>query len=102
MVSILGGTEPRFKVGAQTSPAMVEVGEAADVKVPMLLMLSQDEPLPEFERYKEALKQPSHLECFSNMPHGWMSARADFKDAKMKSEYERGYQMAADFFAKYL
>jgi hypothetical protein len=36
------------------------------------------------------------------MPHGFMSARADFKDEAATKEYVDGYQMTVDFFNEHL
>ena len=102
MVSLIGGRDTRFKAGVQTSPAMVDVGDAEKVKIPMLVMPSKDEPLADFEKYRDALKVTNHLEYFDKQPHGWMSARGDLKDAECKKDYERGYKLAAEFFNDHL
>ncbi|RMZ81170.1 hypothetical protein DV737_g2637, partial [Chaetothyriales sp. CBS 132003] len=102
MVSLIGGRETRLKAGVQTSPALIDVADAEKVKIPMLLLPSKDESLSEFEKYRDALKVPNRLEYFSNQIHGWMSARGDLKDPEVQKDYQRGYQLAADFFAQYL
>ncbi|RMZ86434.1 hypothetical protein DV736_g6336, partial [Chaetothyriales sp. CBS 134916] len=102
MVSLIGGRDTRFKAGVQTSPAMLDIADAEKVKIPMLVLPSKDESLAEFEKYRDALKVPNRLEYFGNQVHGWMSARGDLKDPEVKKDYERGYQLAADFFAQYL
>lgn len=40
-----------------------------------------------------------HVETFSDQIHGWMGARADLDDARVKEEYERGYKTVLSFFA---
>lgn len=56
-------------------------------------------------QYKEILARPGKsgvVETYEGMFHGWMGARARLEDEKNRTEYERGYQQAADFFSKYL
>jgi dienelactone hydrolase len=101
MISILGGMGTKLKVGVQTSPALVDPSEAPNVAFPVLIQLSQDEPLDEFKKYQAGLKVTNQLEIF-DQPHGWMSARADFRDAEMKKQYEKGYQQAADFLKAHM
>ena len=102
MVSLIGGKDTKFKAGVQTSPALVDVGDADKVKIPMLIMPSQDETLSDFEKYRDALKVKNQMVVFDKMPHGWMSARCDLKDTEMKKEYERGYKLAVEFFNEHL
>lgn len=103
MVSLIGGKEgSRIKAGAQTSPALVDVADAEKVRIPMLVMPSMDEDEAEFKKYAAALKGVNKLEYFGKMPHGWMSARGDLKDEECKGEYERGYQIALEFFNEHL
>jgi dienelactone hydrolase len=98
MVSLIGGRDTSFKAGVQTSPAMVDVADAEKVKIPMLVMPSKDESLEDFKKYDGALATKGKLEYFDKMPHGWMSARGDLKDEEARKEYERGYQLAVEFF----
>ncbi|OTB08376.1 hypothetical protein M426DRAFT_19047 [Hypoxylon sp. CI-4A] len=103
MASILAGSEqPLFKVAVQTSPAMIDAGDAANVKIPMMLLASKDETAGDVAKYDEALKVPKHIEIFEDQVHGFMSARGDLKDDKVKAEYERGYKLALGFFHDHL
>ena len=43
-----------------------------------------------------------HFDIFQDQVHGWMAARADLNDEKVKKEYERGYDTVSKFFEKYL
>jgi len=54
------------------------------------------------KEYETALKGLKHVEAWEGIVHGWMSARADLLDANQKMKYERGYQVAIDFFEKHL
>ena len=104
MVSLLGGRDTRLKAGVQTSPAMVDTGDAEKIKIPMLVMPSKDEPLDDYKKYMDAVptSTKSKMEYFDKMPHGWMSARGDLKDEEGLAEYERGYRLAVEFFNEHL
>ncbi|KAI1426231.1 Alpha/Beta hydrolase protein [Xylaria sp. FL1777] len=103
MASIVAGDEPGlFKVAVQTSPALVDVGDAARVKIPTMLLASKDESVETVKEYEEHLNVPKHVERFSDQVHGFMSARANLKDDRVKAEYERGYQLALNFFHQHL
>lgn len=103
MVSLIAGKEgARFKAGVQTSPAMVDPADASNVKIPMMMLASKDEPADDVKKYEENLKVDKHIETFGDQLHGFMSARADLKDSKVKAEYERGYKLSVEWFNKYL
>ncbi len=40
------------------------------------------------KEYEESLSVPSHVERLDDQVHGFMSARADLKDYKVKAGYE--------------
>ncbi|KAI1402237.1 alpha/beta-hydrolase [Hypoxylon fuscum] len=95
MASILAGSKDLlFKVAVQTSPAMIDAGDAANVKIPTMMLISEEEAVSDVKTYEESLKVPKHIEIFEDQVHGFMSARADLKDSKAKAEYERGYKLA--------
>ncbi|CAJ2510024.1 Uu.00g059240.m01.CDS01 [Anthostomella pinea] len=73
---------------------MVHAGDAANVRIPTMMLASRDEPVDDVKRYEENLKVAKHVEVFGDQIHGFMSARGDLKDAKVKAEYERGYKLA--------
>ncbi|KAI0098953.1 alpha/beta-hydrolase [Hypoxylon sp. NC0597] len=103
MASILAGEErPLFKAAVQTSPAMIDPSDAANVKIPMMILASEEETAEDVKKYEENLKVPKHIEMFEDQVHGFMSARANLKDDKAKAEYERGYKLALGFFRDYL
>ncbi len=91
-----------FKVGAAVHPAFIDAKDAAAIKVPMMLLGSQDEDAAEIKAYEEALTVPHHVEIFEDQVHGWMAARSDLKDPRVKEEYERGYKTVLSFFGKHL
>ncbi|KAI8947666.1 Alpha/Beta hydrolase protein [Xylaria longipes] len=103
MASIMAGNEPGlFKAAVQTSPARIDADEAARVKIPTMLLASNGESVEEVKQYEESLTVPKYVERFNDQVHGFMSARADLKDDRVKSEYERGYALALKFFHEHL
>lgn len=98
MASLIAGKDTKFKAAVQTSPAMVDPADAEKVKIPMMMLASKEEPAEDVKKYEDSLKVTKHVETFGDQLHGFMSARGDLKDAKVKSEYERGYKLALQFF----
>lgn len=86
-----------FVVGVLTSPARLDAEEAGKIVIPTLVLASKGEPVDEVKAFGEALKVEKRVETFGDQVHGWMSARADLKDARVKEEYERGYKITLDF-----
>lgn len=91
-----------FKAGGAVHPAFVDHKDAAGIKVPTLLLASKDESAEEVKKYEAALTVPHHVETFKDQIHGWMAARSDLKDPRVKEEYERGYKTVLSFFGKHL
>ena len=91
-----------FAVASCVHPAMVDPEEAKDIKIPLILLASKDEPEDDVNKYVENLSGPKHSEIFKDQVHGWMAARADLKDSNVKNEYERGYKLLLEFYAKHL
>ncbi|KAJ4298608.1 hypothetical protein N0V88_003638 [Collariella sp. IMI 366227] len=90
-----------FSVGAECHPAMVDPSEAVDIKVPLIMLASKEEPEEEVAKFEANLKGAAkHVETFKDQVHGWMAARADLKDDRVKEEYSRGYKTVLEFFAK--
>jgi dienelactone hydrolase len=81
---------------------MVNPDDAANIKSPLCLLASKDEPAEDVKKFEANLKGEKHVETFGDQIHGWMAARSDLEDARVKSEYERGYKTLLEFFAKYL
>ena len=79
---------------------MVEPKDAAGIKVPFALLASGEEPTDKVLQFEEELKVPKHVEIFEDQIHGWMAARSDLSDDRVKGEYIRGYKTVLDFFGK--
>ena len=98
MVSLASAPGTPFKAAAQTSPAMVDPKDAEKISIPMCVLASKDEPADDVKKYEQNLKGVKHVETFDTQLHGFMSARADFKDQGVLKEYERGYKTVLTFF----
>lgn len=102
MISLASGSNTPYKVGAQCHPGMIDPADAAQITIPTLMLASGEESTEEVAAFQKALKVENHVEIFADQVHGWMSARADLEDEKVKMEYERGYKILLSFFAKHL
>jgi len=81
---------------------MVDPSDASSIKIPLCMLASGDEPAEDVKKFEANLKGEKHVETFGDQIHGWMAARSDLDDPRVKSEYERGYKTLLEFFAKYL
>jgi dienelactone hydrolase len=89
-----------FEAGAEVHPAMVDAADAAKIKVPLIMLASGDETAEDVKKFGDNLTGPKHIETFQDQVHGWMAARADLKDERVKAEYTRGYETVLKFFGK--
>jgi dienelactone hydrolase len=95
----LAATEgTRFKAAAACHPAMVDPKDAPNVAIPIAVLPSMDEDKTAIKKYEEGLKVKHVVEWFPDQVHGWMAARSNLEDEKVKSEYERGYKLLLDWF----
>ena len=83
-------------------PAMVDPTEAPKIKVPTCLLASKDEDVEDVKKYEAALPGPKLVDTFPDQVHGWMAARADLEDERVRAEYKRGYEVVLKFLAKNL
>jgi len=91
-----------FKAAAACHPAMVAAADAPGITIPYAMLPSKDEDMNEVKKWQEGLKVPNIVEHFADQVHGWMAARSNLEDPKVKSEYERGYQTLLNFFHQHL
>lgn len=94
-----GDSNP-FSIAAECHPAMVDPSDAEGVKVPLIMLASKEEDADKVKQFESKLKQAKHVEIFGDQVHGWMAARADLNDARVKEEYTRGYKTVLQFFGK--
>jgi dienelactone hydrolase len=97
---ITSGDSNPFSAAAEAHPAMVDPKEAESIKVPFIMLASGEEPEDKVKQFEDALNVPKHVEIFKDQVHGWMAARADLSNDRVKDEYTRGYKTVLDFFAK--
>ena len=79
---------------------MVDAADAQDLTVPTIMLASGDEPAEDVKKFDDTLKVAKHVEIFEDQVHGWMAARADLNQDRVKAEYERGYKTVVEFFGK--
>lgn len=91
-----------FKAGVECHPAMVDPSEAPKIKVPLAMLASQDEPADDVKKFEDGLTGPKHVEIFGDQIHGWMAARADLENPRVKEEYTRGYETVLKFLSQHL
>lgn len=102
MVSLVtSGDSNPFAIAAEAHPAMVDPKEAENIKVPLIMLASGEEPEDEVKQFEDNLKVSKHVEIFKDQVHGWMAARADLSNDRVKEEYARGYKTVLGFFAKH-
>lgn len=94
--------ENPFRAAVQVHPAMVDPSEAPRIKVPLCLLASKDEDAEAVAKYESALPGAKHVETFGDQVHGWMAARADLEDDRVRAEYKRGYETVVKFLGEHL
>ncbi|KAK1701442.1 dienelactone hydrolase [Colletotrichum godetiae] len=97
---VASGDKNPFKVAAEIHPAMVEPEDAKGIKIPLIMLASQDEPEEDVKKFEANLNVTKHVETFKDQIHGWMAARSDLEDSRVKEEYTRGYKTVLEFFEK--
>jgi len=91
-----------FSIAAECHPAMVDPKDAEGIRVPLVMLASKEEPHDKVKHFEANLRHGAkHVETFGDQVHGWMAARADLSDERVKAEYARGYKVVLDFFAKH-
>ncbi|KAJ2897541.1 hypothetical protein MKZ38_004613 [Zalerion maritima] len=98
-VTVSAGDNP-FKIAAECHPAMVDPADAEGIKVPLCMLASKDEDPEAVSKFESNLSVTKHVETFGDQIHGWMAARSDLEDPRVKEEYVRGYKTVLEFFGK--
>jgi dienelactone hydrolase len=81
---------------------MVDPADAEKIKVPIALLASKDESPEDVKKFEANLTGPKHVETFGDQIHGWMAARSNLEDQRVKDEYTRGYKTVLTFLSKHL
>ncbi|KAH8590297.1 hypothetical protein B0O99DRAFT_599161 [Bisporella sp. PMI_857] len=101
VVSLTSGKGTRWKAAAQAHPARMDIMDA-EIVIPTCVLASEEEGEEMVNPWAEKLTVEKHVERFGDQLHGFLSARADLEDGKVRGEYERGYNIFLDWFAKHL
>jgi dienelactone hydrolase len=81
---------------------MVDPADAEGISIPLCMLASKEEPDDAVQKFEKALGGDKHVETFKDQVHGWMAARADLEDERVRGEYTRGYETVLKFFAKHI
>jgi len=104
---VAGGEGSVLDAVSIVHPAMLSVGDAEKLTVPLGIFPSKDESQDEYLKIvKELAKKPFATKCdnkyYANMHHGWAAARADLNKPDNKEEFQDLYARLAGFFGKNL
>lgn len=75
LVALTSAKETEWVVSAQSSPAFVEVGDAAKIAIPHIVLASKDENEDDIKGYEERLEHVPHVVKTYDRSHGFQSAR---------------------------
>lgn len=75
IVAVTSDKGTDWVVSAQSSPAFVEVGDAAKITIPHIVLASKNENKDEIKEYEERLEHVPHVVKTYDRPHGFQSAR---------------------------
>jgi dienelactone hydrolase len=81
---------------------MLDPSEASGIEMPLLMIASGDEDADTVKQFEDGLKVAKQFERFDGQVHGFMTARADLDDEKVKAEYEKAYKTVISFFDKHV
>ncbi|KAL1952263.1 hypothetical protein VTO73DRAFT_1412 [Trametes versicolor] len=105
-VTILAGSQEGtpFDAVSAIHPAMLSHGDANDLKVPLGLYPSNDEPVDESKQIleiisKKPIAEKSDYKLYDSF-HGFAAARANLDDPENKKHYEDLYGRLIGFFSK--
>ncbi|KAI1620182.1 carboxymethylenebutenolidase [Exophiala viscosa] len=98
IVNLVSASGTLFKAAATCHPAMIDPNDAANVTIPMLMIPSGEEEKDAVEKYEANLKVPKKVEWYQDQVHGFMAARSNLEDEKVKAAYEKAYQTLLTWF----
>ena len=101
MVSLLSGPNSLFKAAAQAHPGLMDATDAEKVTIPTCILPSLGESVEDMSKWEEALKVEKYVKRFEQV-HGWMSAKGNLENKKCREDYENGYRIFLEWFAKNL
>ncbi|MCJ1344296.1 hypothetical protein MMC31_002499, partial [Peltigera leucophlebia] len=101
IVAVTSDKGSKWVVSAQSSPAFVEVGDAAKIAIPHIVLASKDENKNDIKGYEERLEHVPHVVKTYDRSHGFQSARADLDEPESKKAYEEAYVEILNFFQEH-
>jgi len=102
IVNLVSQEGTPFKAAAACHPAMVDPNDAPQVTIPMLMIPSGDEDKEAVSKYEANLKVPKQVEWYPDQVHGFMAARSNLEDDKVRAAYEKAYQTLLNWFHKHM
>jgi len=66
------------------------------------VLSSEEESDQEVDEWVAALNVEHYVERFPDMRHGWMTARGDLRDEKVRKAFERGYAVVGGWLGRFL
>ncbi|TVY20551.1 putative AIM2 family protein [Lachnellula arida] len=93
VVALSSGPDTPFSASGQVHPGRLATTDATQITIPHIVLASDGEDAKIVREYKDVLVgagKPGVVDTYVGMHHGWMGARANFKDEANFKEYERG------------
>ncbi|KAG9122574.1 hypothetical protein FRC07_000988 [Ceratobasidium sp. 392] len=102
-LSTVGATTGKTDAAVAIHPAMLDVKDAENLKVPLAIFPSKDEPLDVYEKIIDTIStkpfaSKNVYKVYPDMYHGWAAARADLDNSETKKAYEDVYGTSVTFF----
>lgn len=102
LVALTAKQNTPWKVAVQSSPAKMDAEDAKQLTIPFGTLASQGEAQDVVDAFDKAQTTPKMVHRFHDRVHGFMSARSNLKEDEELKAYEKGYQLAIDFFDKHM
>lgn len=98
-----GNSIPFFDAVAALHPAMLSAPDGKELKVPVAIFASKEEPVEEYKKIvDEVSNKPwaskNAYRVYTNMHHGWGGARANLEDEENLAAFTDVYGRLATFF----
>jgi dienelactone hydrolase len=100
-VTLASRPDSLFKAGAQGHPGLMDTADAEKITIPTCMLPSTEESVEDVEKWEGGLKVEKFIKRFDQI-HGWMSAKGNLEDEKCREDYENGYRIFLQWFAKHL
>ncbi|KAG9100397.1 hypothetical protein FRC06_004173 [Ceratobasidium sp. 370] len=102
-LSTVAATTGKTDAAVSIHPAMLDVKDAENLKVPLAIFPSKDEPLDLYEQIIKTIStkpfaSKNVYKVYGDMYHGWAAARADLDKPETKKAYEDVYGTSVTFF----